>query len=74
MGRNEMRSSERQRRNSYLLRIWRAGNGQAPEWRVLLEDTSTHQRWTFVSPAQLCAFLEAQIGTEERAQPEKEEL
>jgi hypothetical protein len=69
-----MHSSERQRRNSYLLRIWQAGNGQAPEWRVLLEDTSTHQRWTFNSSAQLCAFLEAQIAAEERTQPEKEEL
>lgn len=69
-----MAASPQPRHRSYLVRIWRAGNGEAPEWRLLLEDSSTHQRWTFISPAQLCTFLEAQIDTKDPAQPEKEEL
>jgi hypothetical protein len=50
------------RRMSYLLRIWRAGNGDAPQWRLSLEDTQTHTLQGFEDLAGLMAFLEAQLG------------
>lgn len=49
------------RRLSYLLRLWRAGNGDAPQWRFSIEDTQTHERHGFSDLAGLVAYLEAQI-------------
>ena len=46
---------------SFLLRLWRAGNGNAPQWRMSLEDTQTHERQGFVDLAGLVVFLEEQI-------------
>lgn len=54
---------------SYLLRVWRAGNSPAPEWRCLLEDTRTRERRGFADLASLLAFLEQQIGEERLPQP-----
>ena len=56
-----MASDTRQRHRSFLLRLWQAGNGDAPQWRMLLEDTRTHERHGFVDLASLLAFLEEQI-------------
>jgi hypothetical protein len=49
-------------RLSYLLRIWRAGNGDAPQWRLSLEDTQTHTLQGFEDLAGLMTFLEARLG------------
>ena len=46
---------------SYLLRLWLAGNGNVPQWRMSLEDTRTQQRHGFADLASLLAFLEGQI-------------
>ena len=51
-----------QQHRSYLLRLWLAGNGRAPEWRMLLEDTRTHERHGFADLAGMVAFLEQQIS------------
>ncbi len=57
---------------SFILRIWQAGNGRAPEWRCSLENAQTRERHGFASVGALLAFLETQLpgaGTAE----EKEE-
>jgi hypothetical protein len=61
-----MPSGPQQLHRSYLLRVWRAGNGNAPEWRCSLEDTRTRERHGFADLASLLAFLEQQI---EKGQP-----
>jgi hypothetical protein len=49
--------------------MWQAGNGNAPEWRISLEDVVTHERHSFADAAGLLAFLEEQIGEDPRPQP-----
>ena len=56
-----MTPASREQHQSYLLRLWRAGNGNAPEWRMSLEDTRTHERRGFADLPSLVAFLEQQI-------------
>ena len=53
---------------SYLLRLWQAGNGNAPQWRMSLEDAHTHERHGFNDLSSLVVFLEQQIRGS--AQPE----
>jgi hypothetical protein len=55
-------ADSRRRYRSYLLRVWQAGNGAAPEWRISLEDVITHERHSFAELASMLAFLEEQIG------------
>jgi hypothetical protein len=59
-----MASGPRQHHRAYLLRLWQAGNGNAPEWHMLLEDTRTHERHGFVDLISLMAFLEEQIRSQ----------
>lgn len=47
---------------SFLLRVWRAGNGAKPEWRASLEDTFTGERRGFASLEELCAFIQNLTG------------
>lgn len=51
------RQSESQYR-SYLLRLWRDGEGKT--WRVMLEHVSSHERHGFADVDELCAFLREQ--------------
>ena len=51
-----------QQHRAYLLRLWRAGNGNASQWRMSLEDTRTHERHGFNDLASMLAFLEGQIA------------
>ena len=37
-------ASEQRGYHSYLLRLWQAGNGDAPEWRILLEHVRTREK------------------------------
>jgi hypothetical protein len=54
-------ASEQRGYHSYLLRLWRAGNGHAPEWRIVLEEVRTNKRHSFASVTQLAAFLDGQM-------------
>jgi hypothetical protein len=49
-------------RLAYLLRLWRAGNGGAPQWRASLEDTITHELHGFENLASLMAFIEERLS------------
>lgn len=44
---------------SYLLRLWRAGEEKA--WRVMLEHISTRDRHGFADLEGLCVFLREQM-------------
>jgi len=44
---------------SYLLRLWRASEGET--WRVLLEHVGTHERHGFADLDGLCTFLREQM-------------
>jgi hypothetical protein len=55
-------ASERRHYHSYLLRLWQAGSGDTPEWRIVLEDVRTRERHTFMSIESVAAFLYAQTG------------
>jgi hypothetical protein len=57
-----MMTSEQRTYRSYLLRLWQAGNGDAPQWRILLEDVRTRERQSFASVAQLATFLHTHTG------------
>lgn len=52
-----MNESKRQRR-SFLLRLWRAGDGERPEWRLTLEDVVSSESHTFGAIDDLMAFLD----------------
>jgi hypothetical protein len=54
-------ASEQRGYRSYLLRLWQAGNGDAPEWRIVLEDVRTRERHSFASVDQLADFLRVQM-------------
>ena len=56
-----MMSDRQPRRRSFLLRLWRAGNGDTPEWRFALEDVQTRERRGFADLVSLVAYLEAEI-------------
>lgn len=47
---------------SYLLRLWREGEGGF-EWRASLHDPHSGERQGFGSMDELFAFLQRQIGT-----------
>ena len=49
------------RYRAYLLRMWRAANG---DWRATLESPQTSQRRSFASLDELMAFLVSEAGTE----------
>jgi hypothetical protein len=45
---------------SYLLRLWRAGEEKA--WRMMLEHIGTHERYGFADLEGLCTFLREQMS------------
>jgi hypothetical protein len=45
---------------SYLLRLWRAGEGKV--FRVMLEHVGSHERHGFANLEELCAFLREQTS------------
>jgi hypothetical protein len=57
----ERRESQYQ---SYLLRLWRAGEGKA--CRVMLERVDSHERHGFADLEELCAFLREQANDSEK--------
>lgn len=44
-----------------MLRLWQAGNGDIPQWRLLLEDARTHDLHGFRDLADLLVFLREQM-------------
>jgi hypothetical protein len=62
-GREVRTMTESRRYRVYLLRLWQAeGEDGQPVWRAALEDARSGERHAFADLAQLCAFLEAQVG------------
>jgi hypothetical protein len=43
--------------HAYLLRLWQTGEGEAAEWRALLEDPRTGERRGFADLDSMFAFL-----------------
>jgi hypothetical protein len=54
--------SEQPRYHSYLLRLWLAGDDQAPLWRISLENAQTGERRGFASLEELLIFLKEEMG------------
>ena len=63
-------TQEQEHYHSFLLRLWRAGNGGEPVWRASLESPHTGEHLGFANLGELFAYLEAQI--EETALPSEE--
>jgi hypothetical protein len=55
-------SGKRPAYRSYLLRLWRASDGDLPIWRASLEDPHTGERRGFAGLEQLFAFLDHELG------------
>lgn len=51
---------------SFLLRLWREGNGGEIAWRASLEDAQSREQHGFADLGALVAFLQAQISRERR--------
>lgn len=47
---------------SFLLRVWRAGDGEQPDWRASVEDIRTGERRGFASLEELFAFIQNLTG------------
>jgi len=50
---------------SYLLRLWRESDGEAPAWRALLKSSQTGEEVGFGSLEELFAFIREQSGGED---------
>lgn len=48
---------------TYLLRLWRAGSAEEPDWRAALENPRTGERQAFGDLESLFAFLQEKTGT-----------
>jgi hypothetical protein len=48
---------------SYLLRLWREGDGEFPVWRASLQSTQTGEKTGFGSLEALFDFLQKQTGS-----------
>jgi hypothetical protein len=55
-----MMANERPGYRSYLLRLWRACNGDRSTWRASLEDSHTGERRGFADLERMLAFLQGQ--------------
>jgi hypothetical protein len=55
-----MREQPESQYQSYLLRLWRTGEGKT--CRVMLERVDSHERHGFVDLEELCAFLREQAN------------
>jgi hypothetical protein len=49
---------------SYLLRLWRVSDGEAPTWRALLKSSQTGQQVGFGSVDALFDYLRREAGLE----------
>jgi hypothetical protein len=51
--------------HSYLLRVWRSGEGRSARWLASLEDTRTGERRGFAGLTEAFAFLKGQTAAAE---------
>ncbi len=58
---------------SYLLRLWRAGDGKRPMWRASLKSTHTGEQAGFANLEDLFHFLRIQTGTVPSADGDRQE-
>jgi hypothetical protein len=58
---------------SYLLRLWREGDDDRPEWRVSLRSTHSGEQFGLASLEDLYRFLQCQTGTTPKAEPDGQE-
>ena len=56
-------SKQQQDHLSYLLRLWKSGNGERPTWRALLKGVHDGQQVGFASLDDLLHFLRNETGT-----------
>jgi hypothetical protein len=47
---------------SYLLRLWEAGEGEAPALRIVLVSPHTGEKRSFSSLEEMVRFLEGELG------------
>jgi hypothetical protein len=47
---------------TYVLRLWRATNGEPPVWRAALQDLRTGERRGFAGLGEVVRYLEEQIA------------
>jgi hypothetical protein len=50
---------------SYLLRLWEAGEGEAPALRIVLVSPHSGEKRSFVSLEEMVRFLEGEMEEEE---------
>ena len=62
-------TSTPRRYQSYLIRLWRSENDEAPIWHASTEDTMTGERRNFAGITQLFRFLEQQTSEQQTAEP-----
>ncbi len=60
------KSGDRLRYISYLLRLWQTESDEGFVWRASLERPQSGERLGFASLADLCAYLECEMGDHER--------
>jgi len=58
---------------SYLLRLWRAGDGERPMWRASLRSAHTGEQVGFASLEDLFRFLRIQTGKVPSADGDRQE-
>jgi hypothetical protein len=56
---------------SFLVRLWRTGDGEMGTWRASLEDARTRDCRGFASLEQLFDYLRASVGGHPRASSDK---
>lgn len=56
--------SSRSQYRSYLLRLWRSGDGKT--WRAMVEEIGSHETHHFADLEELCAFLRKQTEDDTR--------
>jgi hypothetical protein len=64
-------SIEKPRYLSYLLRLWREGDDERPEWRASLRSSHSGQQVGLANLEDLYRFLQRQTGTAPNAEPDR---
>ena len=64
--------TEQQAYLSYLLRLWREGDGERPEWRASLRSAHTGEQVGLASLEDLYHFLQRQTGVAPNADEDEQ--
>jgi hypothetical protein len=57
---------------TYMLRLWRAGDGDSPSWRAMLENPRTGERQVFANLVELFSFIAETTRDENRRHPSEQ--